>query len=162
MSTDAPALNPRVAMQDARSLSLALGMGDMQATMVIPYMSMTPATTDPDMPPIRLIVRGLQRGLQTLGATTVKDDGIMNAETATELRKLTGPNWPGMTWSLLYSTIIRAISYGKQLRPVAARPVDVDALGDLPSPPDVPGGWLTTGLALGAFWYLFLRGRKAR
>jgi hypothetical protein len=157
-----PDLNPRTAMQDARSLALALGMGDFQATMVIPYMHMTPATTDPDMPAIHLIVNGLQRGLQTLGATTVKADGVMGVETATELRRLTGPNWPGMTWSLLYSTIVRAISFGQRLDPVKPQPIDVSPLGDVAATPSASGGWLTTGLALGAFWYLFLRGRKAR
>lgn len=154
--------DPWVASQDGRALVGALGIGEFNATMVIPYLFKTPATTDPDMPPVYLLVKGIQRGLRSMGATTVPEDGRMGAETAVELRKLTGPNWPGMTWYLLYETVIRAMATGRSLAPVAEPPTDMVSLGALPALPDVPGGMVTWALGAGALWWFFFHKRKAR
>ncbi len=150
--------DPRMISQDARTLAMSLGIGELQASMVIPYMFMTPATTDPDMPPIHLLVRGLQRGLRDIGGT-MEITGMMDVPTATALRTFTGPNWPGMSWYLLYQTVTRARATGQRIDD--ADPVAMQGMGflDLPDP---PGGNTTLILGFAAFWYFFLRGRKAR
>jgi hypothetical protein len=153
--------DPRMLSQDARTLVMSLGIGDVQATMVIPYMFMTPATTDPDMPPVHMLVRGVQRGLKDIGVP-LEIDGVMGVETATYLRKLTGPNWPGMTWYELYQTLTRARATGKRLDPPVPAPARRHTDLGIMDLPDVPGGGVTLALGLGAFWYFFLRERAAR
>ncbi len=146
--------------QDARSLVAAIGIGDFNATMVIPYVFLTPANTDPDMPPVRLLVQGIQRVLRQMGASTVSDSGMLQAETATELRRLTGPNWTGMTWGTIIETTLRARDAGRRLDPVKVQPAELETLGFLPDLPAVPGGMWTLAAAGVAAYYLFFKRKR--
>ncbi len=148
------------ANQDLRTLVQALGFGQFNATMVIPYMYWTPAATDPDMPAIRLIVAQLQRALASMGAN-VTPTAIIDERTGLELEKLTGPNWPGMTWATLYQAVLHAKASGRDLSPVVQRTdPELEMVGLLPSFPSIPGGAVTIAVGAGAFWYFFLRSKR--
>lgn len=142
------------ATQDLRSLVNTLGIGQFNATLVIPYMFFTPAGTDPDMAAVRVLVEALQAGLHGMGAN-VPVDGIIDERTDAELTKLTGPDWPGMTWATLFETVIRARASGRSLAPVRGGPLpELEMVGDIPA---VPGGLMTIAAAGIAVWYFLLR-----
>ena len=135
---------------DARSLLLALGMGDYNATLAIQYMFLAPAATDPAMPSIILMTRHLQAGLRAAGAT-VPLSGQIDDATAKALIKLVGPDWHQVTWFGLYQAVVQA----KRLRTLKKRSGELQlGLVDLP---DIPGGnltWAAAG-ALAAWYFLF-------
>ncbi len=83
----------------ARDLLTQLGIGGFNATMIIPYMFIAPATTDPKSAQTILLVQYLQRALYGLGATDVPMSGRLDRETAMALLQVAGPNWERMTWS---------------------------------------------------------------
>lgn len=150
-------MNYANATQDGRALLNSLGIGDFNATMLIPYLFLTPATTDPDMPPVQMLVETVQAQLQAMGAP-VSVNGLLEKETAAELRKLTGPNWPGMMWSQILETVLRAKMAGRRLHPTAPARGAV-AVGFLPELPAPFGSPVVLGVAaLGI--YLLLRGKR--
>lgn len=141
----------------SRSLLEGIGMGQFNATQVIPYLMIAPATTDPKAPQIVLLVRHIQKALYDLGANYVPDSGRLDAPTARALLEVTGPNWERMSWAESVQAIVNAKSAHRRLSAMptegaisTGRPLAVG--GPLDFLPDVPGGLLTYAVA-GFFIY---------
>lgn len=144
---------------NAREILSKLGVGEFNATQIIPYFFLTPSATDADMPPIILLVEALQRHLAAMGAD-VRIDGILSINTASAFRTLLGSNWPRMPWYRLAEAVMEARRRGTRLQTGGAQQaVGHDGLGDLP---DVPFG--LKGIVIGlAGFYLYRRyGKKGR
>lgn len=136
-----------------RQLLSAIGLGQFNATMVIPYMMISPATTDPKASQVILLVQHIQRELYALGATSVPVSGYLDTQTAAALTDLMGPGWEGAPWSTVVQAVISARENGTRLQPIflASEPYDprsrpVSVGGPLDFLPDVPGGLVTYGV----------------
>jgi hypothetical protein len=152
-----------VKTKNARELLLALGIGQFNATMIVPYMFVAPATTDPKSAQTILIVQHLQKALYDLGATDVPQSGRLDAATAQAMERVAGANWERMSWAANVSAVVSAKEAGVSLRaPPAPRvrgtPVAVGGVFDFL--PDVPGGLVT--YAVGALVLYRHLTRKAR
>jgi hypothetical protein len=131
----------------SRNLLTSLGIGDFSATMIIPYMMIAPATTDPKSAQIILLVRQLQRELYRMGATSVPNSGHLDPPTASALRQIVGPDWERMSWADNIVAVLAARDQGRRLSsgvPDDSAPMATSGLGFLP---DVPGGLLTYAIA---------------
>lgn len=132
-----------------RDLLTAIGIGQFNATMIIPYMMISPATCDPKASQIIILVQHIQRALWNLGATSVPNSGYLDVQTAQALTQLL-PGWEGMPWSTTMQAIVGAQESGMHLsrapssEPYGAAPVAVG--GPLDFLPDVPGGLVTYGV----------------
>lgn len=151
-----------------RDQLVELGIGQFSATMVIPYMFIAPATTDPKASQVILLVQALQRLLFRLGATDVMLSGRLDDPTARALEAIVGPEWMATTWSGNVARVLAFRDGGGRLKgpapesPVRMR-VKVPAAGvggALDFLPDVPGGIVT--YAVGGFLlYRALKKRRA-
>lgn len=145
----------------ARELALAIGIGGFNATLMPPFMPLSPATTDPKSPTVILIVRHLQKVLFELGATDVQNTGYIDTATYYALEQLLGPSWMRMSWAENIGAVVDAMRTGTQLSP-AEHPVTdgvpVATSGTLDFLPEVPGGMFT--YAIGA--YLLYRALRAK
>jgi len=145
-----------------RTLLLRLGVGDYNATMMIPYLFTSAMTTDPKSPMIILLVKHLQAVLNQMGANLIVT-GYLDRPTSAALTGLFGSrSWTSWAWSDIITAVIAAKARGASLQEVA--PVtthDIAATGDtMPfGLPDVPGGVLTYAAAGAALWY-FLRKKR--
>lgn len=144
--------------KNLRDLLTAIGLGNFNATMVIPYMMISPATTDPKAAQIILMVQHIQRALFDLGATGVALSGRLDAPTAAALQDVVGPNWERMPWSASVSAIVAAKESGRRILapPISDTSAPVGVGGPLDFLPDVPGGLLTYAVA-GYLLYRHLR-----
>lgn len=143
----------------SRDLLEAIGVGHFNATMLIQYMMIAPATTDPKSPSVILIVRAVQQTLYQMGATDVADSGRLDAATASALENVAGPDWERMSWGAVIRAVIDARNAGMRLDAPAmlSMPSDgypVAVSGPLDFLPDLPGG-LFTYAALGYFAYRY-------
>jgi hypothetical protein len=137
---------------NARELLTGIGVGHFNTTLLIPYMFIAPATTDPKSPQTILIVNAVQKTLFDMGATDVPLSGRLDEPTARALAQVTGPNWERTSWGGNIAAILRNKASGVSLR---ALPEDVGqpigqpvATGDvLDFLPDVPGGIFTYAVA---------------
>lgn len=153
--------------KNARELLTAIGIGHFNATMIMPYMMIAPATTDPKSAQTILMVQAVQRALYAMGATDVPLSGMLDVPTARALASVVGPNWQRTTWGGNIAAIIAYRDGGGRIRassPAAAalpelgQPMAVS--GTLDFLPDVPGGLFT--YAVGAFLLYRHIKRKAR
>lgn len=127
-----------------RELLVAIGIGQFAATGIIPYMQISPATTDPKAPQVITLVQYVQRALYNLGATDVAVSGYLDTATALALERLLGKNWEGLPWFSTVQAIIHAQKSGFRLTPhVVIDHAPVAVGGPLDFLPDVPGGLLT-------------------
>lgn len=142
----------------SRDLLEAIGIGHFNATMIVQFMMMAPATTDPKSPPIILMVRALQKELYALGATDVPNSGRLDAPTASALERVVGPDWERMSWGANVRAVIDARNMGTRLDVPRADDMDVGmpiaVSGPLDFLPDVPGGLLTYAV-VGFFAYRY-------
>lgn len=136
---------------DARALLNELGVGNFNATMIIPLMFMAPAQSDPDMTQVKLITRALQRQMQAMGATWIVASGYIDEPTGHCLEALLGSQWNGTVWFDIGKSLLRQKSRGKRFERTysADGTVELSGLGLLPELPSIPGGYVTVGL--GAF-----------
>jgi hypothetical protein len=136
----------------SRELALAIGIGGFNATSVVQTMMQSPATTDPKMPPVVMLVRHLQKELFELGATDVANTGYIDTATYHALEQLLGPSWMRMSWAENVGAVVDAKATKTQLSP-AMMPADdgvpVATSGVLDALPAVPGGMFT--YAIGAY-----------
>lgn len=147
--------------KNVRELLLGIGVGEFNATMIVPYMFISPATTDPKSAQTILLVEHLQKVLFAMGATYVPLSGRLDEPTARALLQVVGPNWERMTWAANVAAVLAAKESGMSLRaPPAIRGAPVAVGGPLDFLPDVPGGMLT--YAVGAFFLYRHFTRKAR
>lgn len=141
-----------------------LGMGHFNATMVIPYMMISPSTTDPKAAQIVLLVQHIQRVLYAMGGTDVPDSGRLDPATVSALRRVVGDGWSGMSWGTVVQAVLAARDAGGSLTPGTSDASDpligatVAVGGPLDFLPDVPGGLLTYAVG-GFFLYRYLRRR---
>lgn len=140
-----------------RELLLELGIGNFNATQVIPYMEIAPATTDPKSPPVIIMVRALQQVLFGMGAYDIQNTGALDAPTAAALARITGSGWERVSWGGNIQSVLGARRLGMRLSSddVVSNdvvPIKIPMDGFLP---DIPGGMLTYGiLGIGAYlWY---------
>ena len=136
----------------SRELALAIGIGGFNASSVVQTMMQAPATTDPKMAAVILLVRHLQKALFELGATDVANTGYIDTATYHALEQLLGPSWMRMAWAETVGAVVDAKVTKTQLAP-AMQPADdgvpVATSGVLDFLPEVPGGMFT--YALGAY-----------
>jgi len=146
----------------SRELALAIGIGGFNATSVVQTMMRSPATTDPKMAAVILLVRHLQKALFELGATDVANTGYIDTATYHALEQLLGPSWMRMSWAETVGAVVDAKATKTQLSP-AMHPADdgvpVATSGVLDALPAVPGGMFT--YAIGAY-LLYRAMRKKR
>lgn len=133
----------------ARDLLMELGIGGFNATGVIVYMQIAPATCDPKSVHVTLLVEAVQKALFEMGFTDVPLSGRLDAPTASALAKVVGPDWERLVWSTNIERLVRAKreGYRKPAKPRSERPVVMSMGGPLDFLPDVPGGLLTYGAA---------------
>lgn len=144
----------------ARTLLTDLGVGNFNATMIIPFIFMMPATTDPRSPAIMMMVRHIQRALYAMGSR-VADSGFLDRTTADNLETLMGAGWLNRTWADVVSTVVAAKRARVKLAPTAPGPEDFgpEPVGMFDFLPDVPGGLLTYAVGAGALYYFLKRKR---
>ena len=145
----------------ARNLLLKLGVGNYNATMMIPYLFTSPMTTDPKSPQIMLMVKHMQKVLNQLGAKLILTS-YLDRPTAAALTGLFGTDqWSSWAWSDVIAGVVQAKATGAKLTEVAPiTTYPIAATGDMPlGLPDVPGGIVTYAAAGAALWY-FLKKRK--
>lgn len=133
----------------SRDLLAAIGIGHFNATMMIPYLMIAPATTDPKMPPVIMIVTQLQKALYELGAIDVPNSGRLDQATALAIEQVVGPNWERAPWSASIAAVVRARDAGTRIAPSTGAPVDGVPMavgGPLDFLPDIPGGLITYGV----------------
>lgn len=116
---------------NVRHQLLELGIGDFNATLVIPAMFYGPAQSDPGLTQVKVLVRGLQRTMRQMGATWIVPTGDFDASTATCLKAVGGPMWMEMPWYELTQKLLDAKKAGKRFHPPsAARGIELAGLGD--------------------------------
>ena len=157
--------------KNLRDLLTAIGIGDFNATMIIPYMMIAPSTTDTKAAQVILMVQQIQKSLYALGATDVALTGQLDRPTGVALDHVAGINWERQPWSHTIKALVHAQERGAHIPPtamVAPEPVTVPndgapvaVGGPLDFLPDVPGGLLTYGIA-GYLLYRHLSKRSAR
>lgn len=94
----------------------SLGLNQVVATMVIPYMWVTPGGSDPYSPSVIEIVRGAQNGMRRLGIQT-RGDGFIDRATANAFTRISGAHWKGKAWVQIYGDIIDTIAGRGSLGP---------------------------------------------
>lgn len=154
-------LTPKtLATQNVRSLLTQIGVGDFNATMIIPYMFIPPATTDSSSAQIIMLIAHLQ---QAMGLPIT---GKIDRATANAFTKLLGKEWARVAWYEIAQHVVADLTGWTAQTPSRGRgnanPLSRDAgLGDMPQMPmlpSVPGGAITY-LALGGLaYYLWKKG----
>ena len=137
---------------DLRKMLLSAGLGEMRATLAIPYMYFLPRASDPYTQGVMAIVEGLQRLLRDKGAPLALDSGL-GAETAKYLGVI-APNWNEHTWAGIYGAVLSSPH-----RFAASQKIAMSGLGATGALSDSPVAWLFGGAAI---YWLFLRDDAAK
>lgn len=147
--------NPKAEVT-ARSLLIGIGVGHFNALMVIPFMWMAPAATDPKASQIIVLVKHLKKTLNDMGAG-LRPDGYLDLPTARTLSLVVGDRWMSMPWADVISAVLSAKEQGVTLPSPddlvdgAPEPQASPGIGEyipsIPGLPDVPGGIVTYGIA---------------
>jgi hypothetical protein len=144
----------------ARSILLALGMGDYNATLVIRYLFMAPAQTDPQMQGVILLTRHLQAMMKSMGAA-LPVTGTIDGAWEPYFRQISGPNWQDVPWAEIARDVLAAKADGRRLELRSAQVViergGLDGVMD--SLPKVPGGVFTYALGGFLLWRYMKRKR---
>lgn len=153
----------------ARSVLLALGMGDFNATGCIATMFMAPAQTDPQMTQVIMITKYMQQTMAMMGATQPVT-GTIDDDWAPYFAALTSAPWVQVSWFELARMLLdakgRGMTFQANYDRVGGKPytVSLSGLADfipaVPSfLPDVPGGLITYAVG-GYLLWRHLRKRK--
>lgn len=136
---------------NVRQILLRMGIGDFNATLVIPLMFMGPAQTDPDITASKVLVKQMQHIMQSMGAGFVQANGRVDKPTADCLHSLVGPHWSEHPWFEICVKLLDAQEAGKKFSMRGTRasrnPVELAGFGLFDSLPDVPGGPIVLGIA---------------
>jgi hypothetical protein len=81
-----------MAMNNMNQLLLDSGISYLEATAAIPFLYFSPNSSDPDMTPVKIIIRAIQTQLNHNGGLHLAVDGVMGAQTATALRAVVPAN----------------------------------------------------------------------
>jgi hypothetical protein len=145
-----------------RELLKQLGIGQFNITMIIPYLWIAPATTDPKSAQTILMVEKLQGILAGPLQAPVRVTGYLDLETAKALSKLVGDRWMSMPWAATIRAVVNARDNGLTMEePMPDLYVPETTLAGIPGVPglpDVPGGIITYGVAA----YFIYRAIKKR
>lgn len=144
-----------------RGLLLSLGVSDWNANMIIPYMFITPSTTDPSMAQVIVLTRYIQRALIAVGggALGVQITGSLDEPTGNAIAQAMGTNsFLSLPWYEIVTAILNFNDAGLSLVPPESSP-GPSGVGDF-SLPDVPGGAITYGLGAFALWYFLIKKKK--
>ncbi len=137
----------------ARSILLKLGMGDYNATMVISYLFMAPAQTDPQMAQIILLTKHLQQAMREMGCA-LPVTGSIDAQWGPYFTAVCGADWPDLPWAEIGRMVLAAKARGKRLQPqgitITVGKGGLDGVFD--SLPKVPGGLLTYAVGGYLLW----------
>lgn len=95
--------------QTARNLLISIGIGQFNATQVIPFLFTQPATTDPKQPAVMMLVKHLQRELNKCGAN-IAETGFLDLQTAHALTSVVGERWETMTWADNVQAVASAVA----------------------------------------------------
>ncbi len=126
----------------------ALGTSAGEIPLAVPYMFMAPPGSDPDMQGVQIIIKGIQRGLNRLGAGLAVD-GTFGAATAAAVDRVC---WPAGSYAQRpWLQIARDVLAGRPLSDNAAR--YGMGLGD---EAPTPGGGIVPLIIMGglAVWLL--------
>lgn len=153
---------------NGRSLLLALGIGDYNATGIIPYLFMAPAQTDSDMAATVLMVEAIQKALNSMGAR-LEVSGDLDVASVVELKKVVGPDWLPMKWYEIIRRVVRAKNHGFRIVPgvapsaqQVAQPYDMVKDDGMGMSIDSTGAKVAIVGAAGlALWLLFGKKRPA-
>ncbi len=116
----------------ARAQLLRLGIGDFNATMIVPTMFYGPAQSDPGLTQVKVLLRGMQKAMREMGATWVQASGDFDENTATCLKAVGGPMWTEMPWYELTAKLLAAKDAGKRFeRPTPAQGVALHGFGGI-------------------------------
>ncbi len=96
---------------DVVQIAMDIGLGRECATMVVPFMWLTPGGTDSMSPPIIVLVRGIQGCMRDMGIPT-RGDGLFDSATAIGLRQISGPQWKFKAWVQICGDVLTASSTG--------------------------------------------------
>ena len=151
---------------NGRDLLRAIGVGNMQTNIVMPYLFVTPATTDPRMSQIILLVKYLQIMMISMGAE-ITPNGYLDNATAAAIQQIAGPGWEQRTWADVCQAVLQAKNGGTTWKQDPKQYITSNfgpskmQLGDSPLDmlPDVPGGLLTYAIA-GVVGYHLWKTRK--
>jgi hypothetical protein len=128
-----------------RELLTGIGIGNFNATMIIQYLFVAPATTDPRSSPIIIMVEHIQRLLNVMGAG-IPISGYLDTPTAKALDDVLGQGWERVSWGENIGGLLDAYESGYSAEPpetLAPMPAPQAMSGPLDFLPDVPGGLLT-------------------
>jgi len=146
---------------EARALLLGIGVGDFNATMIIPYLFIAPSTTDPGMNQIILLTKHVQKALVAMGAPGVRVTGKLDNATGAAITQLSGPGWLTRPWYQLVSDVIKGNEQGFVFRDDSQPDTAMVATSGFDIP-DVPGGALTYGVGAAILYYFLIHKKKAR
>ena len=146
---------------NTRAQLLDLGIGDFNATLVIPQMMIAPAQGDPDMTQVKVLTKAFQKTMQQMGATWILATGYIDQETAYCLQAIAGQHWNELPWFDLVHRLLAARDGGHRFARkqgvTGARAIELSGLPDVSG---IPGGYVTIGLgAFLAYRYLTKKGR---
>lgn len=117
-----------------------LGVGDVHATLAIPYLYFFPRTSDADAQGIQIIVSAIQRGLR------VPETGILNQRTIDKLARVSGPTWFDKSWNALIGDIL-------------TKPIPMGGYVTVGDDQGGPGKLIALGIVGLAAWFIF-KGKK--
>lgn len=139
-----------------RELLSQLGIGQFNITMVIPYLWIAPAATDPKSSQTILIVEKLQGILAGPLRAPVRVTGYLDLETAKALSKIVGDRWMSMPWAASIRAVLNARDNGltieEPMPDLYVPETTLSGIPGIPGLPDVPGGIVTYGIAAFFLW----------
>lgn len=137
----------------ARSILLSLGVGDYNATTIIPMLFYGPAQTDPQLTQSVLLVKHMQRMMQSMGAKAVVT-GTIDSTWEPYFIAIAGPQWTSVPWFDIARSLLEFKDRGQRFKLNYDGGRQIDLSGDSLLP-DLPGGMITyAALAAGAFLLL--------
>jgi hypothetical protein len=149
-------------LNNGRELVRALGIGNFNATMIIQYLFIAPATTDPKSAPVIMLVKAIQKKLIAMGAK-IAPTGYLDNATAAAIEVICGHGWEQRPWADLVQNVLQAQRTGATWRD---EPELVPNYGPskmqlgFVSLPDVPGGFVTYGLAAVVAYHLWKKRKR--
>ena len=145
---------------NAREMLIALGVGQFNVTMSLPYVWFMPRSCDPYAQGVMQLVQALQHGCNARGYN-LELTGWMDAPTQRALHKISGPSWQDKTWLQLVGDVLSAPRprLPGALVPDYAPTSSLGSLGDLTDVFYSPVALVAAGAAA---WFLFGHKRTAK
>lgn len=105
-------------LEGSQSLLQKFGATTAEIALLIPtFMGFTPGTSYKDSTAVISIIKGLQRGLNRLGAK-LDVDGRLGPRTNYAIQQVSGSTWATKYWFSLYVDLSNAIEQNKRVTPM--------------------------------------------